>query len=251
VTATFSVICSALFSFLAASFSYKKHLRQYALSAMRHLGVVFRNTNEICERIQDKINQLGKSEDELDKRVIIGMLENIDVMTSSLKSHIELGESNWQGIFEDEFKIIQKLERERQELQEQIRNLENQLGKLETKKEADQKEKENARKEIDRLKQELQNTQSQLQSARWDMFPMATTVSTLTSLFTTDAVITETCERCMINLVGVEGGKCMGCNRNVCSNCIASKKPSIVSITGEYNIICKDCAEVQSITTNG
>lgn len=60
----------------------------------------------------------------------------------------------------------------------------------------------------------------------------------LTSAINT--IATEICERCAANFfVGIEGGRCKKCNRNVCNNCIASKMTIIARAIGD--IICKDC----------
>ena len=237
----FSLTCSAIFSFLASTLSHEKELKRYASSAMRHLSVVFSDTDKICERIQTKINQLEKSDEELDKRTTIGMLENIAVMNSSLKSHIQHGETNWQGIFEDELEpyllaltkkyqeIYQGWEQDKQERQEQIRSLENQ-------KEADQKTKEATRKEIDRLKQEVRDIRSKQQSALSDMFPITTTFSTLTPHPSINTEVFQTCEFCgnfVMKYLG--GGKCIKCGRYACNDCV-------VSATNVLGVICKECA---------
>jgi len=106
-----SATASASFSYWIAADSYTKRsdrrLKTYASSAIRHLSVVFEDTHKICERIRGIMQNLENFNKIIDKRNVIETLENISAMISSLETHIKLGESNWQGIFEEEIVLTE------------------------------------------------------------------------------------------------------------------------------------------------
>jgi len=148
VLTVFSIICSALFSFLASDISNRKQIKRYASSAMRHLDVVRDSVIDICQMINSEIEKVAKTENDLNKDLIVGSMENMKAMITGLISHIGLGSTNWIGILDEKF------EKPYIKLYEDFEQLKQKLEQLDSKKESDQKE-----IELLKQKQEVLNKQ--------------------------------------------------------------------------------------------
>jgi hypothetical protein len=154
---------TSIVSWLITAAYYKrdreKELHKYVSMAENHLYAVANQANDIREKAQKEIDDLRKDDSQPNKDRIIGALQNVASMTSSIARHIDVDRGNWRGILAAEYEPYrQQLSREHRESEKRMNSLirtlaalSQRLDTLNEQKDADQKEKAELNQQISRL----------------------------------------------------------------------------------------------------